>query len=200
MPFLSLSKPPRVSENININFKRKNEVLECFYRTFSRRYCRTWHVSEYSPFGGTPRPTSPESVTFTLWPIRWAHRDLPAGPNAQRLARGLPPLPPTRLRVHSAKRATTSSTPPTVTCTSQTTVCCGSLEASTSTDAISVLQGLGLTPASANVGAMIGIACVVPVIVLGKKSCPTATAPASCCNTFLGLLGFSCTTTTVTAS
>ncbi|KAJ7693649.1 hypothetical protein B0H17DRAFT_491726 [Mycena rosella] len=141
----------------------------------------------------------PRGMSRTLPPDIEA-RLLRAGPNAQRMARGLPPLPPTRLRAYGAKRATPSSTPPTVSCTSQATVCCASLQASTGPTATSVLQGLGLTSSSPNVGAMIGLACVVPLVALGIKSCPTMTAPASCCNTFLGLVGFSCTTTTLTAS
>ncbi|KAJ7151477.1 hypothetical protein C8R46DRAFT_1229016 [Mycena filopes] len=122
-----------------------------------------------------------------------------AGPNARRMARGLGPLPPTRRRPFGAKRATTSSTP--VSCTTKTTVCCASLESSVSPVAVSALAAVNLSPTSPNVGATIGLACVIPITAIlgGSKSCPsTATVPASCCSTLLGLVGLSCTATTLT--
>ncbi|KAJ7042694.1 hypothetical protein C8F04DRAFT_1252104 [Mycena alexandri] len=91
-----------------------------------------------------------------------------AGPNAQRMARGLGPLPPTRRRASTAKRATASSTP--ISCSTKTTVCCASLEASNSPAAGGVLAPLGLSSTSTNVGVTIGLACVVPIITFGSKT------------------------------
>ncbi|KAJ7770903.1 hypothetical protein DFH07DRAFT_805658 [Mycena maculata] len=123
-----------------------------------------------------------------------------AGPNARRMALGLPPVAPTRSQ--RFKRAMPSAMPPpTISCATQTTVCCASLEASNSTDAVNTLTGLRLAPTSANVGVTIGIACVVPLLgAFGIKSCIVGTAPASCCSTLLGVIGFSCTATTSTVS
>ncbi|KAJ6604201.1 hypothetical protein DFH09DRAFT_301203 [Mycena vulgaris] len=178
MPSSPLSKSPRVNKNIQLI--RQKMKLSSFFAIFALTVIATPSMSRSIP---------PEEIEARL---------LRAGPNARRMARGLPPLPPTHIGPYRPKSPRASSTPPVISCTTQTTVCCASLEASSGSDASTVLAGLGITASTPNVGAMIGIACVVPLVILGKKMCPIATAPASCCNTFLGLVGFGCTTTTLT--
>ncbi|KAJ7692864.1 hypothetical protein B0H17DRAFT_1200193 [Mycena rosella] len=80
---------------------------------------------------------------------------LPNDSNAQRLARGLPPLPPRR-RHFGAKRTTPSSTP--FQCATKKTFCCTDLAAPTSAAATSALGGLGIPLSSC--GAHIGLGCV----------------------------------------
>ncbi|KAJ7496533.1 hypothetical protein FB451DRAFT_1385930 [Mycena latifolia] len=80
---------------------------------------------------------------------------LPSDSNAQRLARGLPPLPPRR-RQHGAKRTTPSSTPHQ--CNTKKTFCCSDLTATSSSAAKSIISGLGIS--SSSCGEHIGTGCV----------------------------------------
>ncbi|KAJ7433725.1 hypothetical protein FB451DRAFT_1399500 [Mycena latifolia] len=91
--------------------------------------------------------------------------------NAQRLARGLPPLPPRR-RQHGAKRTTPSSTP--YQCNSKKTFCCSDLTATSSSAAKSIISGLEIS--SSSCGEHIGTGCVAAF----GDSCIIGT-PANCC-------------------
>ncbi|KAJ7489369.1 hypothetical protein FB451DRAFT_1167049 [Mycena latifolia] len=80
---------------------------------------------------------------------------LPSESNAQRLARGLPPLPPRR-RHSGAKRTTPSSTP--IQCETKKTFCCSDLSATSSSSAKNILSGLGIP--SSSCGEHIGTGCI----------------------------------------
>ncbi|KAJ7503245.1 hypothetical protein B0H11DRAFT_2222523 [Mycena galericulata] len=79
---------------------------------------------------------------------------LPNESNAQRLARGLPPLPPRRRQL-GAKRSTPSSTP--FHCDTKKTFCCSNLEAASTSAAKTILSGLGIP--STSCGEQIGTGC-----------------------------------------
>ncbi|KAJ6567773.1 hypothetical protein DFH09DRAFT_1363356 [Mycena vulgaris] len=82
--------------------------------------------------------------------------------NAERLARGLPPLPPRRR--HGAKRTTPSSTP--FHCDTKKTFCCSDLTASSSSSAKNILSVLGIPSSSS--GDYIGTGCVAAI---GNSCC-----------------------------
>ncbi|KAJ6486869.1 hypothetical protein C8R45DRAFT_930450 [Mycena sanguinolenta] len=113
----------------------------------------------------------------------------PRETNAQRFARGLPPLPP-KFRyspsVSRVKRASTSSTP--FTCAAKKPFCCSILESATIPVAVTTLAGLGVPQASA--GAQIGIGCVAAP---NSNSCSSGSL-AQCCGNILGvtLVGIDC--------
>ncbi|KAJ6552250.1 hypothetical protein DFH09DRAFT_1366356, partial [Mycena vulgaris] len=118
---------------------------------------------------------------------------LPRDTNANRLARGLPPLPPHRRQDATGKRlkSRASSTP--FHCDTKKTFCCTGLEATTSSAATSVLSGLGI-PAS-SCGDNIGIGCIAAL----GDTCLIGT-PSKCCGTLFGLVGIDCAPVTASSS
>ncbi|KAJ6598468.1 hypothetical protein DFH09DRAFT_1304250 [Mycena vulgaris] len=102
--------------------------------------------------------------------------------NAERLARGLPPLPPRRR--HGAKRTTPSSTP--FHCDTKKTFCCSDLTASSSSSAKNILSVLGIPSSSS--GDYIGTGCVAAI----GNSCLIGT-PATCCGNLFEVAAIDCT-------
>ncbi|KAJ7267152.1 hypothetical protein C8J57DRAFT_1510261 [Mycena rebaudengoi] len=110
--------------------------------------------------------------------------------NAERLARGLPPLPPRR-RVPGAIRPRTSSTP--FHCEAKAKFCCSSLRSSSSASSKATLKNLGLSPSSC--GSQIGFGCAAAT---GGK-CDNGT-PSECCGNLYGDIGIDCSPTTFSSS
>ncbi|KAF7377756.1 hypothetical protein MSAN_00198600 [Mycena sanguinolenta] len=112
--------------------------------------------------------------------------------NAQRLARGLPPLAPKRrfsnLR-SGAKRVVPSSTP--FSCSPQKNFCCSTIESASSPAAESLLSSLGISQNSC--GEQIATGCVAA----SGDSCSSGTL-AKCCGNIVGseLVGIDCTKVT----
>ncbi|KAJ7511724.1 hypothetical protein B0H11DRAFT_2214599 [Mycena galericulata] len=111
---------------------------------------------------------------------------LPRDSNAQRLARGLPPLPPQR-RQPGFKRSTPSSTP--FHCDTKKTLCCSGFESASSPAAKNILSGLSIPTTSC--GEQIGTGCVAA----SSDGTCTSGKPAKCCGNIVGsaLVGVDCT-------
>ncbi|KAG6865218.1 hypothetical protein C0991_004341 [Blastosporella zonata] len=86
--------------------------------------------------------------------------------NADRMARGLPPLPPNRRATGVARRAAPSSTP-TPTCTTGPVQCCNSV--TTASDPIASLLA-GLLGLVLGADAAVGLTCSPLSLVLGRSS------------------------------
>ncbi|KAG6833259.1 hypothetical protein H0H87_009434 [Tephrocybe sp. NHM501043] len=111
--------------------------------------------------------------------------------NADRLARGLPPLPPVRRAtpIGAARRAAPSGTPP-PTCSTGPVQCCNSVTTASSPVA-SLLTGLLGIVVGGDVA--VGLTCSpLSVIGVGGSSCNAQTV---CCenNNFNGLIAIGCT-------
>ncbi|KAG6809650.1 hypothetical protein H0H92_015336 [Tricholoma furcatifolium] len=106
--------------------------------------------------------------------------------NAERMARGLPPLPPTRRS--GARRATPSSTPQT--CSTGPVQCCNSITNASDAVAslIAGLLGLVLDPSL-----VVGLTCT-PVSVAGGSG-TSCNAQTVCCqnNNYNGIIALGCT-------
>ncbi|KAG7451623.1 hydrophobin-domain-containing protein [Guyanagaster necrorhizus] len=110
--------------------------------------------------------------------------------NADRLARGLPPLPPT---VRSPTRVVRKSSPSGAPsqCSTGSLQCCDSVESSTSSVVAALLGLLGIHLGSTAVN--VGMTCSpLSVIGIGGNSCSQQTV---CCenNSFNGLIAVGCT-------
>ncbi|KAF7368978.1 Hydrophobin [Mycena venus] len=106
--------------------------------------------------------------------------------NAQRLARGLPPLPPRRRFGSGAKRSTTSPTP--FHCDAKKNFCCSNFQSASSPAAENILRGLGISQSSC--GEQIATGCVAA----SGDSCSSGSL-AKCCGNIVGsdLIGIDCT-------
>ncbi|KAJ6455392.1 hydrophobin, partial [Mycena sanguinolenta] len=116
--------------------------------------------------------------------------------NAQRLARGLPPLAPKRRfsnNFSGAKRTAPSSTP--FSCSPQKNFCCTTFESASSPVVESLLNSLGISQNSC--GAQIATGCVAA----SGDSCSSGTL-AKCCGNIVGsgLVGIDCTKVTPSTS
>ncbi|KDQ56645.1 hypothetical protein JAAARDRAFT_36128 [Jaapia argillacea MUCL 33604] len=112
------------------------------------------------------------------------------GPNAQRMAQGLPPLPPRNLGtgVFGAKRTAPSSSPST--CSAGHLQCCDTVTTSSNSEASTIIELLGI-PAE-DVTGLLGLTCST---LTGNKSCRKSTV---CCedNDYNGIISLGCTTVT----
>ncbi|KAK0469244.1 hydrophobin [Desarmillaria tabescens] len=110
--------------------------------------------------------------------------------NADRLARGLPPLPPTVRSPTRVARNSPSGTPSQ--CSTGPVQCCDSVQSSKSGGLVATLLGLlGINLGSADVP--VGLTCSpLSVIGIGGNSCSAQTV---CCenNSFNGLIAIGCT-------
>ncbi|KAF9045401.1 fungal hydrophobin-domain-containing protein [Panaeolus papilionaceus] len=116
--------------------------------------------------------------------------------NAQRMARGLPPLAPHRRAtgVETAKRSTSSGI--SYSCNTGPVQCCNTVTSSNSKN-VQLLAGLigAVLPAAANV--LVGMQChPLSVVGVGGNSCNSQPV---CCenNEFNGLINIGCTPITV---
>ncbi|KAH6903240.1 fungal hydrophobin-domain-containing protein [Coprinopsis sp. MPI-PUGE-AT-0042] len=134
-------------------------------------------------------------ITATLFSFLFAFvAALPGGQNAQRMARGLAPLPPVRRQptpapVVEARSPRPSNTPQ---CNGGSVKCCNSLLSSTEATKVYGLL-LGLLGITIPANTIVGVHCSgVNVIGGGGKSCTQQTV---CCNgnTFSGLITLGCT-------
>ncbi|KAJ7681666.1 hypothetical protein B0H17DRAFT_1205649 [Mycena rosella] len=130
------------------------------------------------------------STTVFVCALSFAISALASNSNANRLARGLPPLPPRR-RQPGAKRLTPSSTP--FHCDTKKTFCCADLPAMSSAAGKNAISGLGIP--STSCGEHIGTGCVAAI----GDSCIIGT-PATCCGNLFGLVGIDCTPVAPSAS
>ncbi|KAJ7680014.1 hypothetical protein B0H17DRAFT_1206164 [Mycena rosella] len=130
------------------------------------------------------------STTVFVCALSFAISALASDSNADRLARGLPPLPPRR-RQPGAKRLSPSSTP--FHCDTKKTFCCADLPAASSAAGKSTLSGLGIP--STSCGEHIGTGCVAAI----GDSCIIGT-PATCCGNLFGLVGIDCMPVTPSTS
>ncbi|KAK0223741.1 fungal hydrophobin-domain-containing protein [Armillaria fumosa] len=109
--------------------------------------------------------------------------------NADRLARGLPPMPPTVRSPTRVARNKPSGTPSQ--CSTGSLQCCNSVQDSTSGVVSALLGLLGIHLGGANVP--IGLTCSpLSIIGIGGNSCSQQTV---CCenNSFNGLIAIGCT-------
>jgi len=107
--------------------------------------------------------------------------------NADRLSRGLPPLPPVRraTRVGAAKRGTPSGTPQ---CNTGPVQCCNSVTTASDPVASILLGLLGVIGLGSNV--LVGLTCS-PLSIIGGTSCTTQ--PVCCTdNSFNGVIAIGC--------
>ncbi|KAF5392802.1 hypothetical protein D9757_000926 [Collybiopsis confluens] len=110
--------------------------------------------------------------------------------NGERLARGLPPLPPTRRSgtpAYAAKRTTPSGSPGS--CSTGPIQCCNTV-GTNSNPVISLLLGL-LGIVVQDVNALIGATCSPAILGIGSAGCA---AQAVCCqdNSHGGLISIGC--------
>ncbi|KAJ7334747.1 hypothetical protein DFH08DRAFT_813793 [Mycena albidolilacea] len=117
--------------------------------------------------------------------------------NAERFARGLPPLPPRRVsRPLGAKRSTTSSKP--FQCSPKAHFCCSTLESASSSAVENILRGLGVPQNSC--GEKIATSCALAPSG-NSNSCSGALVLAECCGTLVaGSVGIDCTLVPPTTS
>ncbi|KAG6861146.1 hypothetical protein C0995_003414 [Termitomyces sp. Mi166 len=129
------------------------------------------------------------TIFATLATLAISVSALPGETNAQRMARGLPPLPPVRRAtpVDVAKRATPSKTP---TCSSGSTLCCNSLSDS-SNPLVKTLAGLLGAVLLPTVG--VGLTCS------SLRAGATCSQQTVCCqnNNFNGLIAIGCSPITI---
>ncbi|TFK75523.1 fungal hydrophobin [Pluteus cervinus] len=111
--------------------------------------------------------------------------------NANRLARGLPPMPPVRrgTPVEIARRHKPSSTPPSGQCNTGSVQCCNEVQRADSSGMSGLLGLLGVVISG---GSLVGTNCSpISAIGLGGNSCNSQ--PVCCSNNnFNGLVALGC--------